>query len=99
MSFSLWSKVTTDRILCRPISRRDVLRHTALGFGALGLTSMLTEPGGLLAESTPGSPLSPKRPHFAPRAKRVIYLFMHGGPSHVDTFDPKPRLVRDNGNP
>jgi hypothetical protein len=88
-----------DRILFRQISRRDVLRHTALGFGALGLSSMLTEPGGLLAESAPGSPLSPKRPHFAPRAKRVIYLFMHGGPSHVDTFDPKPRLVRDNGNP
>jgi len=43
------------------------------------------------------NPLSPKPPHFLPRAKRIIFLFMHGGPSHLDTFDPKPLLVRDNG--
>src|SRR5207247_7555563 len=80
-------------------SRRDMLRQTALGFGALGLTSLLVEQGELLAEPGLGSPLAPKLPHLAPRAKRVIFLFMHGGPSHVDTFDPKPRLAQDNGKP
>ncbi|MFN7937537.1 MAG: DUF1501 domain-containing protein [Bryobacteraceae bacterium] len=45
------------------------------------------------------SPLAPRVPHFAPRAKRVIFLFMHGGPSSIDTFDPKERLERDNGKP
>ena len=44
-------------------------------------------------------PLSPKPPHFAPKAKRVIFLFMQGGPSSIDTFDPKPRLTRDDGKP
>src|SRR5205809_471363 len=42
---------------------------------------------------------APKPPHFTPRAKRVIFLFMHGGPSHLDTFDPKPLLDRDHGKP
>ena len=45
------------------------------------------------------NPLAPQAPHFPPRAKRVIFLFMHGGPSSIDTFDPKPRLDRDNGKP
>jgi hypothetical protein len=43
--------------------------------------------------------MAPKKPHFAPRAKRVIFMFMHGGPSHLDTFDPKPLLTRDHGKP
>lgn len=55
----------------------------------LGLQSLLA------AEN----PLAPKQPHFTPRAKRVIFLFMHGGPSHLDTFDPKPRLYEDHGKP
>jgi hypothetical protein len=74
-----------------PISRRAWLRDTACGFGALGLASLLS------AEE--GSPLSPPKPHFAPRAKRVIFLFMTGGPSHVDLFDPKPLLDRDHLKP
>jgi hypothetical protein len=45
------------------------------------------------------NPLAPKKPHFAPRAKRIVFLFMKGGPSHVDTFDPKPSLTRDDGKP
>ena len=57
----------------------------------------------LLAEdgraSTPANPLSPREPHFKPRAKRVIFLFMPGGPSQVDTFDPKPELTKQNGKP
>jgi len=69
------------------ISRRDVLRHTALGFGGLALADLLHAAD------------APRAPHFAPRAKRVIFLFMKGGPSHLDTFEPKPLLDRDDGKP
>ena len=72
-------------------SRRALLRQSACGFGLLGLRSMLAAPA--------DSPLAPRVPHFAARAKRVIFLFMHGGPSSIDTFDPKERLERDNGKP
>ena len=67
----------------RPVSRRGALRAAALGFGHLGLTGLLA------SEET--NPLAPRKPHFEPKAKRVIFLFMHGGPSSVDTFDPKDR--------
>jgi hypothetical protein len=78
------------------VSRRHLLRRTACGFGLLGLRSVLAD-----AAPSPGNthPLAPKSPHFEPRAKRVIFLFMHGGPSHMDTFDPKPRLAQDHGKP
>ena len=79
------------------LSRRAMLGRTALGFGSLGLYSLLSE-ASLLAES-PAGPLAARKPHFAARAKRIIFLFMHGGVSHVDTFDPKPRLDQDNGKP
>jgi hypothetical protein len=79
-------------------TRRQMLQASACGFGHLALTAMLgqTSPvsGGELA-----GPLSPKSPHFAPRAKRIIFLFMWGGPSHVDLFDPKPRLAAHSGEP
>jgi uncharacterized protein (DUF1501 family) len=71
-------------------SRRNVLRQTALGFGALALTDLL---------QAADAPATAKRPHFPARAKRIIFLFMKGGPSHLDTFDPKPLLDRDNGKP
>ena len=80
------------------LSRRSLLRRSALGFGSLGLYSLLQE-SNLLAGTAPGGPLASKQPHFAPRTKRIIFLFMHGGVSHVDTFDPKPRLDSDNGKP
>jgi hypothetical protein len=67
-----------------------MLKAASLGFGNLALQSML-------AEST--NPLAPKAPHFAAKAKRVIFLFMHGGPSQMDTFDWKPLLKRDHGKP
>ena len=51
------------------------------------------------AKPNAGSPLDPRNPHFAPKAKRVIWLFMHGGPSHMDLFDPKPDLARYAGQP
>ena len=73
-------------------------------FRRLGLASILAD-AGLLAATAPSSParadnpLAPKAPHFPPRAKRVIFLFMNGGPSHVDTFDPKPMLEKYQGQP
>ena len=79
------------------LSRRAMLGRSALGFGSLGLYSLLSE-ASLLAASSAG-PLAARKPHFAARAKRIIFLFMHGGVSHVDTFDPKPRLDQDNGKP
>ncbi len=81
------------------IDRRDMLGRVGAGFGTLGLAAMLgTE--SRAAEAVKGSnPLAPKAPHFAPKAKRIIYLFMNGGPSHVDTFDPKPKLVEQEGKP
>jgi len=75
-----------------PISRRALLRQSACGFGMLGLR-------GLLAAEEARDPLAPKLPHIPARAKRVIFLFMHGGPSHLDIYDPKPRLERDHGKP
>ncbi|HZT30289.1 MAG TPA: DUF1501 domain-containing protein [Bryobacteraceae bacterium] len=77
------------------ISRRALLRNTACGFGTLGLMGLLSD----VQAAEPANPMAPKKPHFEPRAKRVIFLFMHGGPSSVDTFDPKPRLEKDNGKP
>jgi hypothetical protein len=71
------------------ISRRELLRTVGGGFGMLGLAELL--------HSTASG--SVNRPHFAPRAKRAIFLFMSGGPSQVDTFDPKPLLKKLEGQP
>jgi hypothetical protein len=73
------------------ISRRDALRTMGGGFGMLACAD-------LLGSSTAG-PLEPRSPHFAPKAKHVIYLFLNGGPSQVDTFDPKPMLTKYHGKP
>ncbi len=80
------------------MSRRAILRRSALSFGMLGLAGMVALPTRRGAASTV-EPLAPREPHFPARAKRVIFLFMHGGVSHIDTFDPKPRLDRDDGKP
>jgi hypothetical protein len=79
------------------LTRRELLRRGGMGFGLLGLA-------GLLASKTPAAspevtPLAPKKPHFPAKAKRVVHLFMNGGPSHVDTFDPKPLLDKYHGKP
>ena len=79
------------------ISRRQLLKRCGMGFGLLGLTSLLKDEGDLRA--APVNPLAPRQPHFRPRARRVVHLFMNGGPSHVDTFDPKPALDRYHGKP
>lgn len=81
------------------VSRRQALKAAAVGFGSLALRSLLAESAGADSLSAPGNPLAPKQPHFPARAKRVIFLFMTGGPSQVDTFDPKPLLTRDDGKP
>src|SRR6185503_13812170 len=95
-----WIKSLYQRVE-QPVSRRAWLRAAGLGFGSLGLTAMLGEEAALIASSYQQSdnPLYPKPSHFEPKAKRVIFLFMHGGPSSIDTFDPKERLVRDHGKP
>src|ERR671931_1480229 len=80
----------------KPLSRRAWLRAAGLGFGSLGLSALLADETRLFAAD---NPLAPRAPHFEAKAKRVIFLFMHGGPSSIDTFDPKERLVRDHGKP
>ncbi len=83
------------------ISRRRLLQTSGIGFGYLALASLLADEA-RPAPRDPGptaDPLAPRPPHFAARARRVIFLFMKGGPSHVDTFDYKPLLERDHGKP
>jgi hypothetical protein len=79
-----------------PLTRREVLRLAACGFGQVALLGLLGEESRAEAAA---NPLAPKQPHFAPRARRVIFLFMHGGVSHVDSFDHKPKLAEMNGKP
>ncbi len=79
------------------VSRREMLRISGAGFGGMALAAILGQQS--IADSQKPNPLASKPPHFAPKAKRVIFLFMHGGPSQVDTFDYKPLLTRDNGKP
>src|SRR5262245_15362355 len=88
--------------LYRPMNRRQMLRRFANGFGMIGLAGMLADD--LLAETaivpaSSGSPLLVKPAQYPARAKRIIFLFMSGGPSHVDTFDLKPKLAEWNGKP
>ena len=73
-----------------------MLARTGAGFGMLGLSSVLAEQA---RADLSANPMTPKQPHFAPKAKHVIFLFMNGGPSHVDTFDPKPELKTQEGKP
>jgi hypothetical protein len=78
-----------------PLTRREMLRRCANGFGALALSALLADRG----FAGPADPLAPKPTHFPPRARSVIFLYMDGGPSQVDTFDPKPLLDREHGRP
>ena len=82
------------------LSRRESLLKMGTGLGILGLAGILAQDGTLAAEpksAFSGSPLSDRSGHFAPRAKHIIHLFMNGGPSQVDTFDPKPELDKHDG--
>ena len=83
-------------------SRRDFLQKSAFGFGSLALGYLLRKEGGLKAGSATSAAgydnsLGPRTPSFRAPAKNVIFLFMKGGPSHMDTFDPKPELDRFDG--
>ncbi|WP_439622174.1 DUF1501 domain-containing protein [Gemmata sp.] len=82
----------------QPLSRRDMLTRTANGFGAAALAALLADDGRASAAETP-DPFAPKKPQFPAKAKSVIVLFMDGGVSQVDSFDPKPMLDKFNGKP
>src|SRR4051794_6880090 len=80
------------RFLAPPLTRRQMLRQCANGFGAVALAALLDDRA---YGATPADAVRP--PHFRPKARSVIFLFMDGGPSQIDTFDPKPRLAKEHG--
>lgn len=82
----------------RITTRRDMLKRSGAGFASLAFAAMLGAQSHITCLANE-SPLAPKLPHFTPRAKRIIFLFMWGGPSHVDLFDPKPLLNTHAGKP
>ncbi|WP_437185358.1 DUF1501 domain-containing protein [Planctomicrobium sp. SH668] len=80
------------------LNRRQLIQNCTAGLSGIALSGLLTKE--LSAQTPPASsPLASKVPHFPARAKRVIFLFMHGGPSHLDTFDYKPMLAKHHGQP
>jgi hypothetical protein len=79
------------------LSRRELLARAGGGIGILALADLLRQEGLLAGEGAPGDPLAPRAPHFPARAKAVIWIFINGGPSHVDTWDYKPELERRDG--
>ena len=79
------------------MSRRAALQLSACGFGSLALAGLLGQQARAADSKTDDNPLAPKKPHFAAKAKHVIFLCMQGGPSHVDTFDYKPKLKDEDG--
>ncbi len=89
------------------LTRRELLGRCGMGFGLIGLAGVLADDGspfgisaaraGSPSPSTSLGPLAPRPPHFPGKAKQVVHLFMNGGPSHVDTFDPKPMLAKYHG--
>jgi hypothetical protein len=83
----------------QPVSRRQALSRIACGFGSVALSALLAEESFAAPVQPRSDPLAPKPPHFKARAKQVIFLFLHGGVSHVDTFDPKPKLKAMHGKP
>jgi hypothetical protein len=93
-----------QRIAASPLTRRGMLTRCLGGFGAVALSALLTDRdfGGRLAAAEASAalnPFAPRSPHFAPRAKSVIFLYLDGGLSQVDSFDPKPLLTERNGKP
>src|SRR5262249_10988973 len=84
------------------LDRRNFLLQSSAGLCSIALSSMLAEEGLAWAiDENPSipDPLAPKAPHHKPRAKSVVWLFLEGGPSHLDTFDPKPKLLELAGKP
>ena len=84
----------------RFITRREMLRQTSTGFGFLALSALMAEEAhAAVAQAVAEGPLAAKAPHFAPRVKNVVFCYMSGGLSHIDSFDPKPRLAAEAGRP
>lgn len=84
------------------MTRREMLRQCANGFGGLALSALIADEsmaGALATATSARNPLAPRQPHFAPKARNVIFLYMDGGPSQMDTFDPKPLLEKEHGQP
>jgi hypothetical protein len=87
-------------LLAQPLTRRHLLERCANGFGALALSALMNDPAYGGPATTPAAhPLAPRSGHHKARATSVIFLYMNGGPSQVDTFDPKPLLDREHGKP
>src|SRR5262245_31101645 len=86
---------------CAPFTRREMLCRSGMGLASLGLAGLLAERGSLVSAAAGAegytNPMLPRMPHFPGKVKHVIHLFMNGGPSHVDTFDPKPALEKFAG--
>lgn len=92
--------------VARSLNRRELLGRCGMGFGLIGLAGILADERLPVATATAGSasprsvspgPLAPRSPHFTAKARQVVHLFMNGGPSHIDTFDPKPMLTKYHG--
>jgi hypothetical protein len=86
-----------QRYLDQPMTRRDLLSQAAHGFGAVALSTMLARDGVIAAPGDSARSLAPLTTHFPATAKNIIFLYMDGGPSQVDTFDPKPMLEKYDG--
>ena len=89
-----------ENTFCGQVNRREAIRHLGGGFTSLALTGMLAQDGFFNkagAASLYGNPLAPKDSMLPQRAKSVIFLFMYGGPSHMDTFEYKPKLYPLDG--
>jgi len=83
----------------RPLTRREMLVRCAQGFGSLAFMALLGEQSARASGPNAPNPWAPRQPHFRPRARRVIFLYMDGGPAQMDTFDPKPKLREYHGQP
>ena len=82
------------------LNRREMLTRCGSGFGALALSALFPERiFGAVPASSKAHPLAPKLTHYQGKVRNVIFLYMDGGPSQVDTFDPKPRLTAEHGKP
>ena len=95
---SIWGQMVREIEL----TRRDMLQRSGIGLGMLGLAGLFADQEEVRASPAyddAADPLTPRPPQFAPRAKRVVHFFLNGGPSHVDTFDPKPALQKYAGRP
>src|SRR5262245_17937857 len=95
MKYNEEIRIETNKLL----TRRWFFKECGIGLGSMALASLLEDSLFAQSQSAITNPLAPKQPHFRPKAKRVIYLFMAGGPSQFETFDYKPSLAKYNGKP